>query len=225
MNLRVVIPSARAENLISCVLSLRRCEPSCPASSIIVVDDGAREVSEAMLPAVTWVTGLHPFVFARNVNLGIVAADDADVLLLNDDAQMRTTGGLIGLSSHMRQHPEVGVCSAAVEGVVCNPRQHPMPGTALRDEPGRIAFVAVYIPRRVIDRVGLLDERFSGYGYDDFDYCRRVRRAGYTVAIWDGCIVDHSGHSAQSTYRSRQDWSELMALNRARYIDKWGDDA
>ena len=37
---------------------------------------------------------MKPFVFARNVNLGIEAAGDADVILMNDDAtQLRTPYG------------------------------------------------------------------------------------------------------------------------------------
>ena len=47
--------------------------------------------------------------------------------------------------------------------------------------------------RSVIERVGLLDEaRFpQGYGEED-DYCLRVRRAGFELAVADHCYVYHA---------------------------------
>jgi len=48
--------------------------------------------AEASLPAVRWVTGITPFIFARNVNLGIAAAW-RNVVLLNDDACLITPRG------------------------------------------------------------------------------------------------------------------------------------
>ena len=60
----------------------------------------------------------------------------------------------------------------------------------------RVAFLngfCLMLRRGVIDRVGLLDEaRFpQGYGEED-DYCLRVRRAGYELAVADHCYVYHA---------------------------------
>ena len=86
MSFSVVIPSARAQNLIPCVRAILDREPDLPPDRIIVVDDGARADAEAHLPPVRWVTGIKPFVFARNANLGIRTAA-TDVILLNDDTR------------------------------------------------------------------------------------------------------------------------------------------
>jgi hypothetical protein len=87
-----------------------------------------------------------------------------------------------------------------------------------------MGFVCVYIPRTVIDRVGLLDERYVGYGYDDDDYCKRVRDAGLKLAVSGKCIVEHA--SLPSTFRSGQEvsqerFSEMFALNRRLFEEKW----
>jgi GT2 family glycosyltransferase len=37
------------------------------------------------------------------------------------------------------------------------------------------------------------------YGGEDDDYCYRARRHGYSVGIWDGCVVDHA--CLPSTFR------------------------
>jgi GT2 family glycosyltransferase len=218
----IVIPSARAENLIPCIQAILTCEPQLPPSSIIVVDDGARAESEAILPAVTWVEGQKPFIFARNVNLGIFAAGSADVIVLNDDARLITACGFSWLSELMRSQPTIGICSAGISGFVCNQRQVASEPIGFRYEPHRLAFVCVYLPRAVIARVGTLDERFVGYGFEDFDYCRRVTEAGFQLAIWDGCVVDHSGESIASSYRIRPDLPWLYEHNRNLYLAKWG---
>ena len=212
MNVKVVIPSALASNLIPCVQSIYELSGLC--NSIIVVDDGARDGLD--LP-VTWVDGVKPFVFARNVNLGIAAAGDADVILMNDDAILTTAFGFSWWADAMQKWRNT-VCSAAIVGTVCNPRQLAQSSDTFRAEPKHLAFVCVYIPRPVINRIGLLDERFTAYGYEDFDYCRRVREAGCRLATWDGCVVDHSGHS---TFRNNIEWPSLLMQGRQIYLDKW----
>ena len=207
MNVKVVIPSALASNLIPCEASLLWID----RPPIIVVDDGARADSEAVLPPdVTWVDGVKPFVFARNVNLGITAAGDADVILMNDDARLLTTHGFSMWADAMQDRRDT-ICSAGIVGTVCNPRQIAQPMNTFRPELKHLAFVCVYLPRPVLDRVGPLDERFTAYGYEDFDYCRRAREAGFRLATWDGCVVDHSGHS---TFRSSTDWPSLLMHGR-----------
>lgn len=218
MNFRIVIPSARADNLVPCVQSILACEPDLPLSSIVVMDDGARVAAEGLLPPVTWVSCVQPFVFARNINLGIHAAGLADVVALNDDTRLLTTRGFTQLSAQLRHRPDIGVCSVGIQGYVCNPRQRATPSPAFRYESDRLAFVGVYIPRTTIDRVGLLDERFVGYGFEDFDYCRRVQDAGLRLAMWDGCVVAHDG---RSTYRTRPDVQRLFEDSHTRYREKW----
>jgi len=220
----VVIPSARAANLVPCVQSIAGCEPSLPPSAIIAVDDGARVEAEPLLPAITWIAGARPFVFARNVNLGIVAAGGSDVIVMNDDARLITPNGFSRLAEQVRSRPTLTLCSAAIRGIVGNPRQLVAPRPDFRAEPHGLAFICVYLPRLLIERLGLFDERFVGYGFEDNDYCTRAKAAGFQLAIWDGCVVDHSGQ-VPSTYRTRPDLMVLFEQSRRTYREKWGRDA
>jgi GT2 family glycosyltransferase len=216
--LKVVIPSANAANLVPCVRALLDAEPTLSPADVIVVDDGARAGAAAALPGITWVAGVKPFVFARNANAGIQAAAPADVLLLNDDTRLLSYGGLQAMARALGERPDVGLCSAAIRGVVGNPRQLPADGEDVRLEPETLAFVAVFIPRRVFDRLGPLDERFIGYGWEDNDYCARARAAGWLLAVADCCIFDHSGE-LPSSFRTREDVAELSEINRRLYVD------
>lgn len=217
----IVILSHLADNLRNCLTAIFQQEPMLPRSRVIVVDDGAKAGCEKDFPGITWVKGQKPFVFARNANIGIRAAG-GDALLLNDDAKLISRFGFTSLSFAARSRLEVGICSAAVSGFVGNPNQTPwLVAAGMRYEPHNLAFVAVYIPKTTFERVGPLDERFVGYGFEDNDYCLRCKKAGLAMAIYDGCVVEH-GIAGNSTFRVRHDINTLMDMNRAIYRAKWG---
>lgn len=218
MSLSVVIPSKNAANLVPCVNAVRKCEPDI---SIRVVDDGLDTFS--FLPRLDWqppvlfTLGAKPFIFARNCNLGIAAAGKDDVILLNDDALLTTPGGFTAMQREAQEHPEFGLIASACN-TVGNQNQWPRPGIGLREDPRMVCFVCVLIPRRTSDLVGLLDERFTAYGYEDDDYCLRVRRAGLKIGIYDGCFVDHA--SLKSTFRGAT--PQPLEPGRQIFIEKWG---
>jgi hypothetical protein len=217
--LAVIIPSKTTSNFMQCAEAVRVCEPQV---RIIGIDDGL-DVEAMNLPREdlmpTWITrGEKPFIFARNVNIGIRAAGRDDVVILNDDAILKTPGGFSLLQKAATEHPEFGLM-AATTNVVGNRNQQPH-GIGLREDPRMACFVAVFIPRTTLDAIGYLDERFTAYGHEDDDYCYRVRRAGLKIGIHDGCFVDHA--SLKSTFRTTQGWQ--MGLNEGRriFIEKWG---
>jgi N-acetylglucosaminyl-diphospho-decaprenol L-rhamnosyltransferase len=56
------------------------------------------------------------------------------------------------------------------------------------------------VRRSVIERVGMLDERFFMYG-EDLDWCLRTRQAGWTVRYEPSIVVQHQ-HGAASRKRA-----------------------
>lgn len=219
-NFSIVIPSARPENLIACVRSIVKNEPALNPERIIVIDDGALAGAQRELPKVTWVPGQKPFVYSRAINSGVRWAP-GDVILLNDDAVLETKFGLTSLSYALRTEENVGVCSAAIEGFVGNQNQRDQKCLTLRPEREVLVFICVYIPRSTITKVGDLDERFVGYGWDDNDYCKRVLQEDLRLVIYDGCVVRHGENKATSTFRSRPDIDDLHTLNRELFLEKW----
>ena len=226
MSFSIIIPSKSASNLVPCIRAIREAGER---TRIIVVDDGVDweafvvDQKEYIGPCET-VRGEKPFCFARNVNIGIRAAGDDDVILLNDDALLKTPLGFAMMSRPPEWMPGFGLIAAACN-TVGNPNQYSQTGDRLRDEPRMVCFVCVYIPRSTINAVGLLDERFVNYGMDDDDYSLRVRNAGLKIGIFDGCFVDHG--SLTSSYRGADngggkggDYRPNMKL----FIDKWGFD-
>lgn len=161
----------------------------------------------------TWLKGKKPFVFARNVNLGIKEAN-SDVIILNDDAKLMTQYGF----SQMQKYGK-GIVAASIRGIVGNQHQLCTGGRGFRREYGPLCFIAVLIPKWVQDKIGLLDERFTGYGFEDNDYCRRAHEAGIPLWINDGCVVEHG--SLRPTFRSDANWLHAMEDAHKIYQEKW----
>ena len=230
----VIIPSRNFRNLRACVAALHRNG----AGRRIVIDDGLAQSGYeadsaeydrgACLDGATIIPGVKPFIFARNINLGIVAAGTDDVILLNDDALLVTPNGFTLLAETAAAHPECGLMSVVTNGASL--AQLPHPGSGVRYERVMVAFVCVFIPRSTIDKIGLLDERFGlraeatsgprGYGCDDDDYCWRVRAAGLKLGIFDGCFVDH--RSLTSTFRGDPSRPADVLIHEALFQQKWG---
>ena len=217
MGLSIIIPSKNPVNLAACITAIRAAGETC---RIIVIDDGLPAYNHGIGAYV--VLGHKPFVYARNINLGIYAAGADDVILLNDDALLKTPLGFTKMWEQSKRRPNYGVIASACNNVG-NPLQNLMPelanSDAVRDEQRTLCFTCVLIPRRVIDAVGLLDERFVDYGMDDDDYCLRVRNAGFRLAIFDGCYCDHG--SLTSSYRGGPEAGGDFYPNLRRFIAKW----
>lgn len=221
--LACIIPSRNASNLVRCIAAVREHEPNV---RIIVVDDGvdwaqAYIIESGDLLADSAVRGVKPFVFARNVNIGIRAAGDSDCIILNDDALLESPGGFSLLQRAAEENPEVGLVGA-VTNVTGQIRQYRMQGpqAGLRIVP-HIAFICVMLPRRTLDRFGLLDEDYCvDYGVEDRAYCETVARGGLKIAVHDGCFVDHA--SLTSTFRGDPKASRSFAENYKIMMRKFG---
>jgi GT2 family glycosyltransferase len=158
----------------------------------------------------------EPFCYARNVNLGIQACS-GDVLLMNDDCRMVEQATLETLQGVFALRPDIGIVSPNVDGEanvgVCA-------GQPIQETKGYLSFICALIRREVFDKIGLLDEKYTGYGSEDVDFCRRAQGAGFTLAITSMATVSHK--SSSSSY-VREHALELKRAESARiYLEKWG---
>lgn len=246
MSFSIIIPSRNATNLVACIKAVRAAGET---ARIIVVDDfdvGVIPSMEQMADAGflrevlwrhdredavsdLWVTGIDPFVFARNCNIGIRAAGEDDVVLLNDDALLESEEGFRALQTAAgtmrKDKSHVFGIVGATTNLTGQPLQHRrggphgIDGSLVREVP-HIAFVCVYIPRRTLNTVGLLDERYcEGYGCEDRDYCESVNAAGLKVGVSDWCYVDHG--SLTSSFRGAPTASGDFSRNFAIFRKKW----
>lgn len=185
--------------------------------------------------------------FAAGNNLGILTTSNADAfLLLNSDTIVRP-GALASLRRAMESRPDAGLigprfedgdgnpscstfrsmlpASELVRAAASGPITRLLPRHEVRLaagdaplEPDWIGFACVLIRRQVVDEVGLLDEGYFMY-FEDVDYCRRVRDAGWTILYWpDACVVHLLGSSSHLTAGEQRRAPRYYYEARARYF-------
>jgi GT2 family glycosyltransferase len=81
----------------------------------------------------------------------------------------------------------------------------------------RLCFQGVYIKRSTIDLVGLLDERFTGYGSDDDDYCLRVRKAGLFLAVTSEVVMQHGFGRLNATASFARTMGDVKSSGQEMY--------
>lgn len=213
MSFSVICPSRTDKNLHACVDAIREAGETC---DVIVINDGLTDRRSDCI----YVEGIKPFIYARNCNLGIQAAGADSVILLNDDAKLKTPMGFTKLVEESMKYPELGVVASTCNNVG-NLNQLPR-GIGMRTDDRMVCFVCVFIPRSTIDLIGGLDEDFTKYGMDDDSYCLEARLAGLKIGIFDGTYCDHS--ELTSTFRGMPESSGDFRPNLRIFIEKYGYD-
>jgi len=202
--MKLVIPSCNPVNLKNCVNSAR--EHGVASEDIIVVADGCG----TPVYDVRYIEGKQPFYFARNVNLGLKQLAGDDALLVNED--------VVFLSDPRKLiQSEYGILSPSITGQCGNKEQWPQGRTTIQTVE-MVCFICVFISAETLKTVGLLDERYVGYGFDDDDYCRRARLLGVKLGVDDSVQVEHSGIPA---YRRKRSYETMFWLNKGLFNKKW----
>lgn len=141
------------------------------------------------------------FSFAHSANTGILSAGEDDIILMNDDVRLLMPT-FKRLQKIAYADPKTGILSPMVDGGCGNlfMRARQMKKVWPSDTSihycnglggDRITFACVYIKRKLLDEIGLFDEGFANYGYDDADMCIRTIKAKWKLAITNRLTVQH----------------------------------
>jgi GT2 family glycosyltransferase len=199
-----------------CLESLRRLEYE--ELNVIVVDNGS-DVPVAGLDGVELIRSEQNLGFAGGANLGIRRALErgADyVWLLNNDTEVEL-GTLTALVDEAESDPRVGIVGAVLPEAWGGGRVNQWTGVTRNvtdpgERPDYIAGTCMLVKRRVFERIGLFDEAFFFY-YEDADFCRRARDAGWGLAVAPDALVEHAGGATVN--RGADGRSELADRHQA----------
>ncbi|TDF97569.1 glycosyltransferase family 2 protein [Paenibacillus piri] len=232
----VIIPNYNGLHWLKpCVQSIRQ-HTRIPYE-IIVVDNGSKDGSleYCLAHRIKLISLPANRGFPAACNIGIRAASGDALLLLNNDTLM-TPGGLENMVRCLYSSEEIGIVGpmtnyASGKQQITEPFTNVADMAARMNEPDsgkwlevdRIVGLCFLFRRELIDRIGLLDERFSPGHFEDDDYCYRARQSGFRLMIAGDSFIYHHG-SASFQKENGQTVKQLVLRNRQQFIDKWGVD-
>jgi len=189
--------------------------------------------------------------FSAGNNVGMRAVRAKAYLLLNSDTLVRP-GAVSILLDAMRRRPDAGLIAPRLEwpdgrpqvscfrfktpltelvaaagtGVVTRALSRhdtPLPVSSEPIQPDWASFAGILVRREVVEQIGLMDERYFMY-YEDIDYCRRARAAGWTVHHEPRARVVHlrgGSSSVKSDAASRRRLPRYYYESRAHYYRRF----
>jgi FkbM family methyltransferase len=207
---------------------------------LILVDNASTDGTVKYLrgqPGVTLIENAENRGFPAGCNQGIRAASGEQILLLNNDTVV-TTGWLGRLLRALHSDPKVGLsgpCSNYVSGEQQIPIRYDQPaeldGFAWEwgkahdgciEDTDRLVGFCLLFRRELVDRIGLLDERFGIGCFEDDDYCRRARQVGFRAVIARDVFIHHAG--SRTFAASGIDFASLLRENEEIYRKKLAEE-
>lgn len=188
--------------------------------------------------------------FSAGNNLGIQGTKAEAYLLLNSDTIVRQ-GAIKSLLEAMQANRRAGLISPRLEWSDGTPqiscfRYHsplselidaaatspvtkllrkydvPIPVSNTPIKPEWTSFACVLIRHEVIEQIGLMDEGYFMY-FDDVDYCRRARNAGWEILHYPQARVVHlrgGSNSVKADLAARKRPKSYLYASRTRYFTK-----
>ncbi|MBX2997425.1 MAG: glycosyltransferase [Caldilineaceae bacterium] len=231
----VIIPLWNGRSYIDACLgalfaAVERCEGPV---EILVVDNGSTDDSalraEAHFPTVCVIHNGCNLGFAAGCNVGMRAAHGETLVLLNQDTEV-SPAWLSTLAATVDERSVVGSLAFLADGQtiqhaggrvewplgIAHHLGYGEPLTEKWQRPAEVDFVtaaAMAFPRRLLDDIGLFDERFWPGYYEDTDFCYRAREVGYSIRYQPDAILIHQEHSS---FRNRlfTQWARLRGRLR-----------
>jgi GT2 family glycosyltransferase len=223
-----------------CLASIERHTPE--PHEVILVDNGSSDGTAPWLRDL--VRGRENYFliensenrgFSKGCNQGIEAAQGTHILLLNNDTVV-APNWLSGLMECLHSAADVGIVGPmtnSISGIQMVPAVGYADTTALDDY--AVDFRRKYRGRRIplrrivgfcmlfrkdlMERIGLLDERFGSGNFEDDDYCLRAALAGYRNLVAGDVFIHH--HGSASFKGNGIDFSRAMTGNQGLFSRKW----
>jgi GT2 family glycosyltransferase len=216
-----------------------------PAYELVIVDNASTDGTRSYLltlsrrsPCVRLLLNDENEGFPRACNAGLSQARGETLVLLNNDTIV-TAGWLRRLRAHVEEANAglVGTVTNRIGNeaeVPCDYRTinelQRFAAARAEEHEGRAfeirmpAMFCVAMRRVTWEQLGPLDERFGIGTLEDDDYALRSRKAGYRNLCAEDVFVHHFGEASFGELYANGEHSRLLARNKQRFAEKWGDE-
>lgn len=209
---------------------------------IIFIDNGSQDDSvsyiKELFPEIEMIVHQRNMGFQGGMNSGIhhaLSQGGEYIFILNNDTisdvnmlshLMRGFDNSIGITAPLIYYAEnrdkIWSCGGMINPILLDMPPFSNTCNLITNEPVLRDFVtscAFLVKRGVFEKVGLFDERFFPIYYDDLDFCLRVKKAGYKIALIPKAVLWHKvSLSAGGEYSPRERY--LMGRNSGIYFRK-----
>ena len=177
--------------------------------------------------------------FVKAMNQGLEKASAKFTVWLNNDTIV-TPNWLRYLVKHMEKNPEIGAIGPMsnatgvmqrdelwdsevnLEDISSYGDQFHSKNKNQLTEYHRISGFCIIMKSKLISEIGYLDEKFNFGGFDDDDFCKRVRNKGHKIAIARDVFIYHKSGAAFSRIKDPNlNLLFLMQKGRRNFLSKW----
>lgn len=169
----------------------------------------------------------YPLGYPKATNAGIVEATCDKIVLLNNDAIL-----LPQPKNQWLQLLDDAITNNQNCGISCNLKKY----SEITKMHFAVFFCAM-IDRKVIDKIGLLDESYGVGGNEDIDFSAAAQLAGFTVEqavpmVWDDSIqlfvgsfpVWHQGEGTVHNPDLVQNFHKIFSMNELKLAKKYNQE-
>lgn len=208
-----------------CIQSLR--SAGLEGAEVLLIDNGSSDGTAAYLETCSDLRVIHNkenLGCAGAWNQGVRETDSEWVVILNNDVIV-SPGWLDGLLA-VAERTRLDVVSPAIrEGelnydvaVYATEYSERMKSVMRRGVADGICFM---VRRHVFETAGLFDEKFRIGQFEDADFFRRVRNAGFRMGTTGNSFIHHFGSVTQKALKKNMPERPYVAENRAYFRKKW----
>lgn len=220
-----------------CIESIRKTTPK-GAREIIVIDNASVDDSVEWLRSQTDIKLLcnaenRGFPAACNQGIGL-SDEKSDIFLLNNDTVL-TDNALFWLRMGLYESEQVGSAGSVTnhmsnfQTVVDDGKteeeyrefasKNNIPMKYPYQNKMYLTGFALLLKREVLNRVGLLDERFFPGNFEDNDLCLRINLSGFRNVLCKNSFIIHWGSS--SFKKEPERFKNILDINQRKFFDKW----
>lgn len=234
----VILTYNKLDYTRQCMESIRKF--TAPGSyEIIIVDNHSTDGTVEWLKAqqdIRTILNTENMGFPKGCNQGIEIARGDSILLLNNDVVVTPNWlenltnclysddniGAVGPVTNSCPIQEIKVSYRTMDEMLAFSKDFNISNSYIWENRLKLIGFCMLIKKDVIDKIGLLDERFSPGNFEDDDYSFRLLKAGYRLVLCKDTFVHHYG---SISFRGLgKHFSEVFTRNKTKFIEKWGFD-